>query len=181
MSYVLTGYAVEIDKLESLVGSGDAMAVSAVIANNPEEFEDDEYEEDDELTLRDAVWQLVMGQEKDPDEAYQYGYALQELCDCYGEALLPDLWGGVRWDAVEACGLEPLMTKTGPPVELPPSDDFPRIGHLRRGAAIESALGAARDRLDQVDDEEITELLEEFIGMLEATIGLGRDVVFFYQ
>jgi hypothetical protein len=184
MSYVLTGYIVDIPRLEAVIGSQDTSVVEAVMENNPEEFDIDEDEFDDEeegeLTIATALRHLIMGEEKDPEEAHQYGYAFAEICDCFGELQLCQMWNGVRWSAVEQCGLEDLLTKTGPPVQLPPNSDGPAIGHIRRGE-VGQYLQAARDRLTKTQDSEIHDLLVEYIDWLEAAQRKGLDIVFFYH
>jgi hypothetical protein len=181
MSYVLTAYLVDIDKLQALVGSKDQSVVEAVKANNAEFFDEEEEEfDEDELWLSTAIEHLIMDQEKDPEEAHQYGYALREICDCYGELLPCDAWNGVRWAAVEICGLQDLLTKTRPPIELPENDDFPRIGCLRR-SEVPGELQAAKERLEAATENDDPELLEEYVGWLEAAAEQGGDVVFFYH
>ena len=167
-----------------MVGSGDPEMVKAVIDNNPDMFDEEEGEEEDEeedeLSLSSALRQLVMGVPLNPDEAHQYGYALQELCDYAGEMLDSDLWSGVRWSAVEQCGLEDLLTKTGPPVDIPLNEgDFPAIGHIPRDQ-LANYLQAAKGRAEQAPDGEIQQLLEEYTSWLESAADRNLDVVFFY-
>lgn len=184
MSYSLLAFAVDLPEIERRIGSGDQGVIDAVIANNPEEFDEEEEDEDDDLSLKSAVRQLVMGESMDPEEAHQYGYALQELCSTYGEDLPCDLWCGVRWGAIEGCGLEPLMTRTGSPVALPPNDDFPTIAFLRRGEETAKALADAKRRLEGAPpeglDENLDDLIEEYAGWLETATEKDRDLIFFY-
>jgi hypothetical protein len=194
MSYVLSGYILDIEKLKSIVGSKDASLVEAVMENSPEEFDLDEDEEDDwdddddeendeeddEVSLATALRQLIMNEAKNPEEAHQYGYALREICAYCGEALDSDMWGGVRWAAVEDCGLEDLLTKTGTPVPLPPIESFPTIGHIRR-ENLNGYLQAAKERLQKTEDSDIEELLEEYINWLETAADKKQDIIFFYS
>ena len=181
MSYALSAFVVDIPKLESIIGSKDASVIDAVKANNAEFFEEEEEEfDDDELWLSTAIQHLVMGEERDPEEAHQYGYALQEICDYLGDPQDCDIWSGVRWGCVEGCGLEDLLTKTGPPVELPPNDDFPNIGHIRRGE-VNEYLQAATNRAENCQDGEIQELLDEYISWLKTAQSSSLDIVFFYH
>lgn len=145
MSYVLSGSVIDIEKLESVVGSKDPAVLEAIVADGPEVFEDGEDElEEDELSLATALRQLIMGEEKDPDEAHQYGYAFIQICNYLAdEPLECDYWGGVRWAAIEECGLVDLLEKTGAPVDLPPIDDFPVLAHIRRNE-IDTYLQAAK-------------------------------------
>lgn len=185
MSYALNCFVIDIPKLKSVIGAGDESLVDAVKANTPEAFDDEEEEEDDEddeeVSMSTALRQLIMGEELDEEQAHQYGYALQEICEYLGELQDADLWCGVRWSAVEACGLEPLLTKSGPPVGIPINQgDFPAIGQLDR-AEMATHLQAANQRRAASQDSEINELLEEYIAWLEAAKQRGLDLVFFYQ
>ncbi|TWT38082.1 hypothetical protein KOR34_30500 [Posidoniimonas corsicana] len=178
MSYALSACVVDADQLTRMVGCGDESVVQQVMEADPEAFD---YEpDDDELSVAQALRHLVMGEPTQPDDAHQYGYALQALCNHAGETILPDVWGGVRWAAVEDCGLEDLLTQTGPPIALPENDDFPAIGHLKR-SELDAALKAARKRRDKVLDEDLEDLLDEFIDWLEAARSAHLDVVFFYH
>jgi hypothetical protein len=181
MSYTLMAHLIDIPKLKKLVGSKDDLLLTAIKEHSEEFDEEDEEEDDDddELTLLSALRQLIMGEMLDPNEAHQYGYAIVELCDYLGERLESDAWSGVRWEAIEQCGLESLLTKSGAPVDLPPNDAFPRVGHIRR-EEVESYLAAARQRSEKTGGGAIGELLEEYIGWLEDAADQGKDVVFFY-
>ena len=180
MSYVLTPILVDISKLQTAIGSRDTALIDGVMAVNPEEFEDEgDEEQDDEIPLRVALRHLIMGDEVNTRCAHQYGYALEKLCDYLGEVLLPDVWGGVRWEAVEACGLQGVLG-TGPPVKLPPIADFPKIGHIPR-TNIDGHIRLAKERLGTVRDEELKELLDEYLEWLHSAQAKGTDVIFFYR
>jgi hypothetical protein len=179
MSYVLTAYIVDIPKLKSVIGSKDESIVETIIEENPETFEDEE-EFDDDVLLSEALRHLIMDEERNSDEAHQYGYALREICGHCGELQGSDAWNGVRWAAVEECGLVELMTKTGPPVELPPNDDGPHIGHLRR-EQIRDHLQAAQKRAEKAHDSDARSLLKEYSAWLEEAASRNLDLVFFYH
>src|ERR1700722_3278161 len=99
MSYVLTAYLVDLNSLKSVLGSKDQSIIAAVNPLIAETYEDDEEEAQG---MQDTFRAIVMGEPLDPDNAAAYACALWELCKVKGEELLPDQWGGVRWDAVEA-------------------------------------------------------------------------------
>ena len=104
---------------------------------------------------------------------------LWQICKIKGEEMLPDYWGGVRWDAVETCGLENLLTKTAPLVELPPNQDMPSIGHIKRDN-IAPYLRAAEERKAKTKESGVLDLLDEYIGWLETAASKNKDIVFFY-
>ena len=176
MSYVLTAYLVDLGDLKSVIGSKDPAVIQAVEAAISEAYEDDE---DEVIAQKAALRRLIMGEPLNRGNAPQYGCVLWDICRLKGEELLPDYWGGVRWDAVEACGLQDLLTKTGPPVELPPNRDIPSIGHIRRDN-ITPYLQAAETLKAKTKDNGVLELLGEYIGWLEIAVRKNKDIVFFY-
>jgi hypothetical protein len=175
MSYVLTAYLVDLGDLKSVFGSKDQSMIRAIEPVIEETYDDDQDEAD---AQRAAVQALVMGEALDPGKAAQYQCALWDICREKGEELLPDAWGGIRWDSVEACGLEELLTKTGPPVPLPPHQDIPFVGHVRH-ENIAQYIEAAEDQKAKADPN-VGDLLDEYIGWLEMAQSKNRDIVFFY-
>jgi hypothetical protein len=127
MSYVLTAYVLDLADLKAAIGSKDKSILRDVEPSIEDIYGDDEEDAD---AQRAAVHALVMGEKLNPDNAARYGNALWDICRVKGEELLPEAWGGIRWDSVEACGLEEFLTKTGPPVVLPPYNDFPYIAYV---------------------------------------------------
>jgi hypothetical protein len=173
MSYVLTSYLVDLAELESVIGCKDQSIIAAVEAMIQEKFDDED--DEDKIAQSVALRHLIMGEPRNLDDATQYGWVLWDICRFKGEEQLPDHWGGVRWDAVEACGLENLLTKTGPPVELPPNQDMPSIGHIKRDN-IAAYLHAA----EETKAAGVLELLDEYTGWLETAATKNKDIVFFY-
>ncbi|MEM9352637.1 MAG: hypothetical protein AAGA92_06470 [Planctomycetota bacterium] len=177
MSYSISLYLVDMDKLEQHVGSGDEDFLARVVENNPEEMdEEEEDDEDDELTLKGAVDQLILGGDKDPEEAHQYGYALLEFCDTLGESAPVGDGGEANWQTVEDSGLAKLFEQSGPPVPLLPSDDFPTIGHVRH-AKISAALSGLED--DELDAD-AEDLRDDFIAAAKKAQQEGLDLILFY-
>jgi hypothetical protein len=168
MSYVLTPYLIDLEKLRKAVGSRDESLVASVIKDNREKSE-----------LTEPLRQLVMGNQLDEAAGSDYGYALELLCGHLGEVLLPDVWGGVRWMAVEDAGLEDLLTKSGPPVPLPPTD-FPTIGHMTAAEVATKVAQLGKGHLTS-DDDELQELLDEYEGWLRKAALKKKAIVFFYD
>jgi hypothetical protein len=177
MSYVLTPFMIDLSKLRAAVGSKDAALVRAIRASKPEKFE--KVDQQGDLSLGDALSRLVMGDKLGQDQAHQYGYALEALCHHLGEVIWPDVWGGVRWAAMEDTGVDAVM-ESGPPVPLPPINDFPTIGFLE-AAEIRRRVEEMGDEGLTNDDEDLQELLEEFEGWLRTAASKGKDLVFFYR
>lgn len=175
MSYFLTAYLVNLADLKSVIGSKDESILSDIEPILEETYEGDEEEAD---AQRAAVRALVIGERLEPDNAARYGCAFWHICRVKGEELLPDAWGGVRWNSVEACGLEELLTKTGPPVALPPNRDIPHIGYIKR----DQVAKYIKDAEKKIDESEgaVIGLLEEYLGWLEMAQSQNRDVVLIY-
>lgn len=204
MSYTLTPYAVDLAALQQVVGSGDEALLAAVLAENADEPDDD-----DELSTAQALRHLILGEPRDEAQAYQYGYALEMVCRHLGEQLPGDCWESIRWAVLEQTGFVEVLERSGPPVPLPPSTDFPRIAHLTPEAAanilaqagdapLRSATGARRKprrRLGTVllqwllppvmcrapmSDDDLRESLDEYAGWLRIAVERGQALVFFY-
>jgi hypothetical protein len=142
MSYTVTPYLIDLEVLRRAVGSKDEAFLSAVIQGDPDRFRGEEAG-GDKVSLGRALRHLVMGETPEPKWAYQYGYALEQLCRHLGEPLPGDLWSGIHWEVVEETGLDELFDRSGPPVPLPPTADFPTIAFLGAGeiAATVAGLG----------------------------------------
>lgn len=175
MSYVLTAYVLDLADLDSVFGSKDKSVIRDIEQVIEETYEDDEEEAD---AQRAAIQALVMAEPLNPHNAAQYGYALWNICRLKGEELLPDAWGGVRWDSVEACGLEELLTKTSPSIALPRNKDIPYVGHVKR-EDVARYIQVAQDQKTKVGPS-IVGLLDEYLGWLEEARSKNKDVVFFY-
>lgn len=212
MSYTLMPYLVDLEELRRAVGSKDEALLAVMKQSMPEVFEEEEvvdHEEDEELSLGQAVRHLVMGEPPDTESAHQYGYALEQLCRHLGEEPEErDCWCDIRWTVLETTGMEEVL-KTGSPVPLPPINDFPTIGHLKAEQieAIVAKMGdghlktaapsgrkprrsfqswlleKAMNRLTRrgpMTDEDVRELLDEYESWLRAAAAKKKSLVFFY-
>jgi hypothetical protein len=150
-----------------------------------------------------------MGEAPDSRSAHQYGYALERLCAHLGERLDADCWESIHWDVLEATGIEEILTRTGPPVPLPPIDNFPAIGHLKAAdiASMVAKLGdgplktaapsgrkprrslrawllglllSRFSRREPLTDEDLRELLDAYAGWLRQAAARQKSLVFFY-
>lgn len=138
MSYTLCPYLVDLEKLKKTIGSNDQKLIQAIVTSNPDEFhdnhedlDDDEEDNDDEISLKQALEDLVVGKKPDAESAHQYGYALEKICRYIGDTPAEtDSWSGIHWEVLESTGVDQILSKSGPPVKLPPISDFPTIGYL---------------------------------------------------
>jgi hypothetical protein len=175
VSYVLVPYLIDLAKLRSAVGSKDLALVEAIRKTDPEKFD----LRDDDLTLGDALSQLVMGEKLGRKATHQYGYALIRLCEHLGQRLDADEWSGVRLAALQDSGVAALM-QSGPPVKLPKNPDVPLVGFLERAQVAEMVSKMGDEGLTH-DDEDLQELLTEFEGWLRAAVKAKRDIVLFFH
>lgn len=174
MSYTLQPYMVDLARLRATIGSKDARLIESIYKTDPEKFDYDGYD----LTLRQALTQIVMGEKLGAEATHQYGYALKELAKHLGKPLPLDLWCGVRWEAMEDSGIAMVM-KSGPPVELPAIPDVPCIGFLERDKIADMITRMGDEGLTN-DNDELEELLKEFEGWLREAAEARQDLLFFY-
>ena len=176
MSYALTAYIVDFNNLKSALGSKDDLFINAVDEIILKTCEDD----GDEIeSQKSALRTLVNGEPLDLNEGSLYGRVLWQICKVRGEELLPDIWGDVRWEAVEVCGLEDLLTKSQSPFGLPVSRDIPYVGCIKHHD-IQTCVETVSKQMAKNRDLGATELLEEFITWLQAGISRKKDMIFFY-
>jgi hypothetical protein len=152
MSRMLSVFAVNVEELAAVIGSGDLQLVQKVALRAVNWFADidelvDPDDEDDEMptpTCLQALTQLIEG--VDPKAVpvpfrYVYGYVFQALCRHFGEELdgiCPI--AGSSWDWAE--GIDRFLTEaavplrltdlifSGCPVPIPETYDEPMIGWL---------------------------------------------------
>jgi hypothetical protein len=179
MSYVLSPFLVDLERLRKAVGGRDESLIAAVVAAKPARFQIPEDEHAGMVSPSQALRQLVMGEELDKDSAVQYGFALKMLCGQIGDVILPDAWGGVSWRALVATGLDKVLMQSGPPVPLPPMPGSPVIGHLTAEEVAAKVLELG-DAHPSNDDEDLQELLEEYWGWLREAARKKKDIVLFY-
>jgi hypothetical protein len=174
MSYVLTPYLVDLNKVQQAFGSRDEALVATLIKGSPQQA-DEEAETLKAKVLRD----LIMGEASDPELAEEYGFALEMLCAHVGEVIPPNAWCGVRWAAVNKAGLAPLLTQVGPPVPLPRRGDYPTVGHLTADQVAAKVAELGDTHLTS-DDQDMQELLQEYEGWLRQAALKGKAIVLFY-
>ena len=141
MSYSLVPYLVDLEKLRRVMGSKDDVLLKSVLSNIGDEDEtsddaegdndeDVEEDEEEEISMTRAVTDLISGNKPVDGSGHVYGYALENICNTIGTRLGADEWCGIRWEVLEATGVETLLVTSGSPVPLPEIDDFPTIGFL---------------------------------------------------
>lgn len=138
MSYGLTAYAVDLQLLQRIFGSGDERIVVEVGLRLRPRVEQLRVWLP-ELDPLEAVGELVDGRCQRPRLGHVYGYALQLLCDLLGHALPNDVFSPCRLDWLEL--VDGYMDEAGvasavrlgrligePPLPVPRSDEYPLVG-----------------------------------------------------
>jgi hypothetical protein len=203
MGYILTPIAVDLKQVTGVIGSKNKRLLSTLIKEFGGEFEqidemaadfvDEMDEEDGATTVRDALTQMVMGQEYNEELGFVYGYALEFVCRHFGEYLPNGNWSAMRSEwahkadkalekagvGAEALRLSRLMNR-GAPVPLPLIEDFPGIGYMTRKEIDAALLAFGADQLVAVKDAAVREALAEVRGWLQTCAASKRDLICFY-
>ena len=191
MGYGVHAYAVDLAKVRSVVGSGDAKLVKQIAKKSADELEQIDDIDDAEPSAKECLAQLVDGETEDGDVNFKYGYALELVCRHFGEWLPNRSWSAMRFDwfdtvdkAIGKLGKRSLSARvfySGVPVEIPRPEDFPMIGHLEKDEIVElaAALRAAKAKKKKLAPD-VVESLDELLGWLDAGAKRGGLVTFYY-
>jgi hypothetical protein len=156
MSNRLSVYAVNVDKLAAVIGSGDRQLEAKIagwavrwfadideLADRDEDDDDDDDDEEPTPTCLEVLSRLIEG--VDPNAVpvlhrYVYGYVFQALCGFLGEELdaISSIAQSSKWiDSIDQYLAEieiPVkfadLIYSGCPVPIPEPDDYPMIGRL---------------------------------------------------
>src|SRR5262249_52514127 len=120
MGYVLTPIAVDLDQVSNVIGSKNKRLISALVkkfGDNFDQFDEmaaDFADDDDEsLTMRDALTHLVMGEECNDELGFMYGYALEFICEHFGECLPNEEWSAMPSGAAYAEKVDKALKAAG--------------------------------------------------------------------
>lgn len=156
-------------------------------------FEEDEVDEEDEPSLEEALAQLLTGGEQHEDYGHKYGYALEMVCEHFGERLSNSHWSAMHSDwideveqAMVEAGIDPQVLSVGrhlfyrgSPIAISTPYDFPAIGYMRV-----SEMPAATQAIDAGNlsdmDEEVRESVLQIRQWLTRCIETDRDLICFY-
>jgi len=198
MSYGIHPYAVSVAEIKRAVGSKDAKLLKTLRKEYRRELKDDADDldaDEGEISLDLALEHLINGDELNEHFGYKYGYALKLLCEHFGDLLNNGKWSALGWDWIETVDealsdagvdakvfrMDPHLTTRGAPIKLPDIDDFPSIGYVLESeiAKIIEALRPATPKA--IDDEEISDSIEQVRTWLNTAAGSHRDLVCFYH
>ena len=156
-------------------------------------LQDDETDEDDELTVEEALRDMVDGANLNKDFGWKYAYALEALCWHFGELLDNSEWSPMRgqWSeqvdvAISRAGVpentfsvEGHLMYRGSPIPIPEVPDFPFIGFLRKTELPEAAKSIAQCDRSKLG-EDVERAIRQVEGWLDRARKLERDLFCFY-
>lgn len=205
MSYGITPIAVSLEQVQGvigvdrtpgflrrLIGSRTERLIHTIKREFAHRFEQDESVDENEPTLEKALSDLLAGAELSTAHGHKYAYALDLLCDHFGEFLDNSAWSAMRgewaddvYQAMKRAGIDEQAVSVndhlmfrGSPIAIPEPDDFPSIGFLRK-----QEIGNAVKAIDSGDlssmDEEIKESVMQIRGWLARCEELDCDLVCF--
>lgn len=204
MSYCLTPIAVSLQKIQTVIGDQQSGGFLRRLLGSPADrvirtlkrkysrrFQDDtEHEED--LSLEQALTDLLANGPLNPAFGHRYGYAVELLCLHFGEVLDNSAWSSMRteWaeqvqEAMTQLGIDSEIVSVtqlmyrGSPIAVPEPGDFPSIGFLRREEIGKAAAAIDSASLSSVD-EEVQESIMQVREWLERCEELNCDLVCFY-
>lgn len=152
-------YGVDLERLRAAVGSGDRALLGRIRRAEKDEFlDDDAFIEKGDLSLGQALEELLDGRLSRPDCGFQYGYAVELLCRGLGTCLASLLW----WEFFESTPMR--MTRS--PVPIPEPDDYPFIHYMtadevrvEAGRQTPASLGAPDGSEEQEERRRFVECL----------------------
>jgi len=170
MSSTLNVYAVPLERLRQVMGSGDQDLITAIKASQSSLLASvDEIDDEAGFTCAEAVADLVNGNASKAHPSYFYGYAMEAICNHLGKALpsLSGISGVPDWVDEVTANLGTLgvpldlneLVYGGSPVRIPSPDDYPFIGHLEPDT-LASAQAAFQGKQIPEEDEDLPQIRE---------------------
>lgn len=145
----------------------------------------------DEPAIRTALRELFFAQEPTGSEGWAYGYALKVLCERFGGWLPNGHWYPIRTSGFDAVGaalrsidvaFDPTdLIYSGSPVDLPPIDDFPCIGHLTLAELKPLAESLNAADLSAIEESSLVDSITELRGWVNTCVERDSDLVCFYH
>ena len=133
--------------------------------------------DDAELSPEQAAAELVEGNVCHPQEAHQYGYGLERLCQLLGTRLAT-IEG--KKGMLSALNLNTPLANERSPVSLPKRDDFPVIGYLTADEVEREVERLRGLDLSYPRSAEIEEGRKTFLRCLKGAARRRTSIVAFY-
>lgn len=190
MSYSVQAYAVDLARLQQVIGSHDDALVSTLVTEHAEELDAVDDVDPSLPSARDAVAALIAGRLESGPVNFKYGYALELVCRQLGRPLSNERWSAMNgewFDTVEDAflaleGKRKICNEvfwSGPPVALPFIDDFPAIGHVTADA-VEPLADELEQALEPARNTAAAAALRELLGWLRLAAQRKLGLVTFY-
>jgi hypothetical protein len=165
MSYTVSFFLIDIEKLCSVIGCKDLSIVDKIDIDN----ENRHYFE----TL------LLGSNPRQNDDPSEYGYALEKIVEhLFGESESVPEFEDLHFGEFDDPPLNWII-QSGAPVKLPPNDNFLYIGHR--------FLAEMQKTLDEWDDDqfdnykpEVQEMIEGMLTVFQNAVEQTKDLITFY-
>lgn len=156
MGYTVSFYEVDLDSIKKTLGSRDLSILDKV-----------KFDEEDEGG-RELARILITGEEQPPDLGSEFAYAFEKIVEAVeSESIIPNEFESLHYTEFE--GPLSWILESGPPVDLPPNDDFPIIGYR--------TIEEMKKFLDEWEDDNIDEYDSEIQEMIEVMLDIFRNAV----
>lgn len=186
MSYSLNVYMIDLGEAKRVIGCKDTKLLEKIrkhkLTSDADDEDSDEEqeaaetdEEDEELSEDVALEHLIMGTRPVAGQAHVYGYALERICRFLGERLDTCYFEGTNSRYLDQVKYVNSLVSRGPPVKLPPIDDFPAIGYLTR----DECKSFDCTDLDH-PNREVRAGRNELFEWIEAAANEGKDLIGFW-
>jgi hypothetical protein len=154
MSYTVSFYLVDIEKIKTTIGSKDLSIIDKInIGNDYHQY----------------LETLIMGTEQEQNNSSEYGYVLEKIVKyLFGKSEEASAFEDLQYGEFDAPPLDWII-ESGSPVKLPPNDDFPYIGH--------QFLANIQKTLDEWDDEQFDDYEPDLQSMIEAMLDMFQNAV----
>lgn len=184
MSEAIHVYAVPLENLKQLLGSGAIKAAATICRLQADRLAAvDDIDDEAEMTCADAVTELITGRISNSESRHLYGYALEAICCSLGTEL-PNICPISAGSTYIEDGDRMLQQKRVPlqltdlvfgggPVDIPRPDDYPFIGWWPAEQIAQAAI--ALRTIDATGlDRHMAELLEQIRSWVTQTARLPR-------
>lgn len=187
MSYTVHPYLVDLQKLRKVYGSKDTNLATAIEAQCAEYIARHDRRHASAPPLVDALRQVINGEARQEEFAWQYGYALELLCIYLGVRLPNDHFEGLRGAAInmigEIDGLRELNHGSKLPIPVAAPSDFPAITFISDQDAVDKLTRyrprAASAEESDADQQWLKDVQDQYQTWLQESARSQRAIIAF--